>query len=224
MTLSSKGLPVPVAKRCVRCCATKPVGQFGRRITSDDGHRPECKRCKAAEQRQYYAANGDRVKARMFDYREGRRDHIREYNARWYQQNSEEMKEYQRAYRQTERGKADGRRNVQRRRALLRGAHDDGHSWQTLSRHWEDHGMFGCVYCGGLFEDIDHVMPLSDGGAHVVENLVPSCRDCNRGPGGKCARDPREWLADLYPELAGVLSQPEGTYRLRRNGSWLRVS
>lgn len=36
-----------------------------------------------------------------------------------------------------------------------------------------------CVYCGGRANTADHVRPISQGGADVVENLVPACRSCN---------------------------------------------
>ena len=41
-----------------------------------------------------------------------------------------------------------------------------------------------CAYCGQLnCKDnplqIDHMIPLSKGGAHVIDNLLPACRKCN---------------------------------------------
>lgn len=37
-----------------------------------------------------------------------------------------------------------------------------------------------CWMCGGPFEHIDHVKPLSKGGPHILANLRPSCGPCNR--------------------------------------------
>lgn len=37
----------------------------------------------------------------------------------------------------------------------------------------------GCQYCGAPAENIDHVVPRSQGGKHVWENVVASCRPCN---------------------------------------------
>lgn len=37
----------------------------------------------------------------------------------------------------------------------------------------------GCAYCGDPAFGIDHVMPISRGGAHSVENFQPLCRHCN---------------------------------------------
>lgn len=36
-----------------------------------------------------------------------------------------------------------------------------------------------CWLCGSSFEAIDHVKPLSAGGAHMLGNLRPICQECN---------------------------------------------
>ena len=36
-----------------------------------------------------------------------------------------------------------------------------------------------CVYCGQPATSRDHVLPLSHGGLHTQENMVPACRRCN---------------------------------------------
>ena len=37
-----------------------------------------------------------------------------------------------------------------------------------------------CAHCGeGLFEVIDHVIPVAAGGPHTLRNVVPCCRACN---------------------------------------------
>lgn len=47
---------------------------------------------------------------------------------------------------------------------------------------------FACQYCGGKAPDvllqIDHVVPVVDGGETVILNLVTSCEPCNNGKGG----------------------------------------
>jgi len=49
-----------------------------------------------------------------------------------------------------------------------------------------------CVYCGANATDLDHVRPLSRGGAHTEENLVAACGPCNKS---KNARLLLEWKA-----------------------------
>jgi len=42
-----------------------------------------------------------------------------------------------------------------------------------------------CAYCNRKMDrlEMDHVYPLSKGGAHTVENIVPACRTCNAKKG-----------------------------------------
>lgn len=51
---------------------------------------------------------------------------------------------------------------------------------------------FTCHYCGarGVALECDHVVPVSQGGSSNGDNLVTSCRDCNRSKG---ARTPAQW-------------------------------
>lgn len=58
--------------------------------------------------------------------------------------------------------------------------------------------------------EIDHFVPESKGGDTAIENLVLSCRHCNRS---RCDRDPIKWLSARAfqnpPETSGAL-RPEG--------------
>lgn len=49
-----------------------------------------------------------------------------------------------------------------------------------------------CAYCGGPYEHIDHVIPLSRGGANWPANLRPACASCNTSKGDRTLR---EWQA-----------------------------
>jgi len=42
-----------------------------------------------------------------------------------------------------------------------------------------------CQYCGRQAENLDHVVPKSQGGGHTWENVVASCRRCNTRKGGR---------------------------------------
>lgn len=46
---------------------------------------------------------------------------------------------------------------------------------------------FTCQYCGRMAPDVilevDHVVPVAEGGNNDILNLVTSCKDCNRGKG-----------------------------------------
>lgn len=51
---------------------------------------------------------------------------------------------------------------------------------------------FVCYYCGHTFPisklHIDHIVPLSKGGLHSVENLCTACQQCNCSKGSKPVR------------------------------------
>jgi 5-methylcytosine-specific restriction endonuclease McrA len=60
-----------------------------------------------------------------------------------------------------------------------------------------------CAYCDDPADTLDHVLPRSQGGLTVEENLVPACRRCN---GAKSSTDWRVWFAAQAwhcPERAG---------------------
>lgn len=52
-----------------------------------------------------------------------------------------------------------------------------------------------CVYCGEKTKlTLDHVVPLSRGGIHGLENLVGACSSCNSSKGDKLID---EWLVSI---------------------------
>lgn len=54
-----------------------------------------------------------------------------------------------------------------------------------------------CVYCGKLHSklEIDHIEPISAGGSHTEDNLIPCCRSCNASKGTKPIED---WVHDKH--------------------------
>jgi 5-methylcytosine-specific restriction endonuclease McrA len=46
------------------------------------------------------------------------------------------------------------------------------------------HG-WACAYCGGEYEALDHVTPVSKGGGTTKDNVVPSCAKCNASKGDR---------------------------------------
>jgi len=71
---------------------------------------------------------------------------------------------------------------------------------QTFTRSQLEQRMsvfgFKCAYCGGSFDHIDHVKPISKGGYHCLSNLRPACKKCNQEKHNKSLK---EWRASsLY--------------------------
>ena len=52
---------------------------------------------------------------------------------------------------------------------------------------------FTCTYCGRKAPDVilevDHIVPVAEGGKNDLMNLVTSCRECNRGKGKRKLSD-----------------------------------
>lgn len=82
-------------------------------------------------------------------------------------------------------------RTISRRRALQRGANKRRRArlnaapinnlteaeWEQIKAHYGQR----CVYCGRRMQRLeqDHIIPLSKGGSHTKQNVVPACRSCN---------------------------------------------
>lgn len=84
-----------------------------------------------------------------------------------------------------------------RRRARERGA--DGSF--TLAEWRELVARYGgrCAYCGaGGPLEVEHRVALARGGSNAIENILPSCRDCNLHKGTKIEAAFRraDWITD----------------------------
>ncbi len=56
-----------------------------------------------------------------------------------------------------------------------------GKHWQaTREVVFARHGRV-CVHCGDPASDVDHLIPIADGGTDELANLRPACVRCNRG-------------------------------------------
>jgi len=64
-----------------------------------------------------------------------------------------------------------------------------------------------CAYCGKSVEflrvEFDHFIPITKGGKTHPNNMLPCCKKCNHGVGGKFNKDPLEWLWEKFGELNG---------------------
>lgn len=142
-----------------------------------------CKKCRNIAGRERAKANPDAVKARRKRYyAENRELHIRKAKE-WQTNNRERHNEWNRRNAKTEAGRARQRQANWNRRAKVYRAKVDGappitHDWflQLCAEH-----NHRCFYCWGqgMKLSADHVVAIANGGKHVRENIVPSCKSCN---------------------------------------------
>lgn len=56
--------------------------------------------------------------------------------------------------------------------------------------------LFSCQYCGAkapeAILEVDHIHPVFEGGTNDIENLITSCKACNRGKGKRKLNDESE--------------------------------
>ena len=64
-----------------------------------------------------------------------------------------------------------------------------------------------CAYCAEKADTLDHVLPRSQGGLTVEENLIPARKRCN---GSKSSANWREWF------VAQAWHCPERAWRIDR--------
>lgn len=76
---------------------------------------------------------------------------------------------------------------------------------------------FVCQYCGRMAPDIilevDHIVPVAEGGTDDMLNLITSCRDCNRGKGKTRISDDTE-IKKQQQQLVELAEKREQTEML----------
>lgn len=90
------------------------------------------------------------------------------------------------------------------KRAIKRGKPGNLYAveWAFILAH---HG-FRCAYCGGMYESMDHIIPIANGGGTTFTNVLPACHDCNQKKGTAA------WLpakAGEYVTVTAVLTDGE---------------
>ena len=70
-------------------------------------------------------------------------------------------------------------------------------SWTRLRHIVKGRDKATCQYCGRPAPkgEVDHVLPLSRGGTDALDNLVWTCKDCNRAKGDSTLR---EWVKTFF--------------------------
>ncbi len=110
---------------------------------------------------------------------EGERIRKRRYNSTHKEQNAETRRNYNTTHPEAKRAERE------RHRARKRNAFGIDYTTNAMITARIEYYGWCCWICGKPMEAIDHVKPLSKGGAHLPCNLRPICRDCNSSKGNK---------------------------------------
>ena len=94
-------------------------------------------------------------------------------------------------------------------------------NWYALRFQVLQRDGFTCHYCGqaapSVTLEVDHVIPVVEGGTDALDNLVTVCRACNRGKEGLRVR----MRVVIFPQRARVPIGPRPTSMLTRFKQWL---
>ena len=148
---------VAAMKMCRKCLGRKPLDAFSKDARNKtDGRQPKCKQCV----RKHRQTNAEQQR----EYRQANAERIAEYKREHYEANPDC---YYRA--------------SAKRRAAQRNAVHEPYSRTEIFARWGS----ACCYCDSPAEHLDHVQPISRGGADAAWNLVPACKSCNLSKGAK---------------------------------------
>lgn len=167
-------------KKCGLCKEKLSLSFFGKHKSHKDGHQSFCKSCKAKRDKSYYEKNKDKKSAydkkRREDETQDERDMRNKRRRKLYAKNPTNRKISNSKWKKQNPEKV--RIQVQRRRARIRNAKGEftAEDWIDIKKNF-DHK---CAYCGMKKSlTVDHVIPLSKGGRHDKDNIVPACINCN---------------------------------------------
>jgi 5-methylcytosine-specific restriction endonuclease McrA len=223
---------VATRKTCPGCRRALPISAYQKSSTAASGLQTRCRECRAAAaveyrartkerrdryNREWYAANSDRVRAR---YLAQRPERLRAMRERYWSMTPEERAAENRAGYQSDIEKSRAQRrawyanNVEARAAYMRsyfeanrsrfGSYRDARTQRIREQFVEEVDALVllerhdgvCGICGHdvdpLDFHIDHVVPLSRGGEHSYTNTQPAHPLCNKRKG---ARLPEEVAA-----------------------------
>ena len=177
------------SKVCRHCLVEKPISEFSRRSSTKVAYSNWCKPCSAEKAAAWREANPEKLQANIVAYKTRHPDRVKASMRAWAKSHPEyERNRYakRRADPVAYRRMLDSTIRYQRqlRSVMPNGPLKKEDVLALLSKP--------CHYCGGEAGELDHVVPISRGGLHCLENVVPACRSCNARKG---AKTPEEWAA-----------------------------
>ena len=168
----------------------------------------KCSACVSEHYKNWVQANREKEAARKRAWSQANREKEAARKRAWHQENLERCREINRAWRHANRERraatvrAWQHANPEKRKATCRAwsqANPEKEAAKTQRRLARKHNAIvpgrevtaaieaerkalfnGCCFCGADKKlELEHMVPLSNGGLHVEENLLGACRRCN---------------------------------------------
>jgi hypothetical protein len=172
-------------KTCANCHKELPLTAFCKCSCAKDGLAYSCKEC--ARIKSIIYRHTPEYKKRVSLYRKTPK--YKAYVKMLHQKANYKasMKKYfespkgrawTKMWRHTDKGKAATARSGANWRVRLDAAYSTltGEEWAAIKKQFKNR----CVYCGEVKPlTMDHIIPLSKGGQHTKNNIIPACLSCN---------------------------------------------
>lgn len=193
-----------ICRICRVCSESRPLTDFRRNKTSKLGRANICKQCHNARSvkyrechkagisqanRKYYETHKEEFAEHNKKYRDEHKKETAEYNKKYCAEHKQEILSSGRKYRRTEKGSFLRARNQQRRRARKMETDGDGLTLEefrwTIKKQGNHCNICNKRFCKSRPATIDHIIPLSKGGAHRSSNIQALCGSCNSSKNAK---------------------------------------
>lgn len=166
-------------KRCTKCQQEKSTSEFNKDSQKKDGLRSYCRECQQIYSRLYLDKNPDKNK----QYYKKNREALIQYQ----HNNRDRFAEKRRQWRKSQLSKNAERGHLRRLSEKNQiGYLPDNYYALVLDFYGE------CGICRSKDNlTLDHIVPISWGGVHGLENMGVLCRSCNAAKGNRNALDYR---------------------------------
>ena len=168
-------------KTCTKCGEAKPLAAFRlRKLASGLVPTSWCKVCLNTLARECERKKADAKKQARKEAAAQRppKPPPQPRNAiakKYRERHPERARAAYRKYANSEKGRLQHRLQSAKRRARMRGVVTPD-QWRAVLKVYGDR----CAYCRAAGTmTVDHVKPVSKGGVHELENVVPACEHCN---------------------------------------------
>jgi len=195
-------------KVCTKCKTWKPVERIRKRAALRDGYDSVCRDCLNAASREwrknnrervsqlnreFYEANREERKAYHRQYRQDHLEHMRILGRKYRRENGKYFRDYMRQWSRANPDKIRTRDYARRSRKKGNGGSFTVAEWEQLKKLYN----YTCLRCKKQEPEIkltiDHIVPLSKGGCHSIENVQPLCQSCNSAKWNKTVDYRPEW-------------------------------
>lgn len=138
---------------------------------------------------EHYANNREHILAKHRERYAANREHKLAKNRDWYRRNKVKRRAAAKKWEEANKERSNflhNRKSTKRRTLLDLTVNTlSFEQWNNIKAAYRNR----CAYCGKRFQRLtkDHVIPISKGGEHTPENIVPACKSCNSKKGARAA-------------------------------------